>query len=58
MVLEKNELRHSLTFFTKMNSREFPGGLVVKDSVFSLLWLELHLWPGNFYLLLAWSKKN
>ena len=27
---------------------EFPGGLVVKDSALSLLWLGFNLWPGNF----------
>ena len=27
---------------------EFPGGLVVKNSTFSLLWLGFSPWPGNF----------
>ena len=27
---------------------EFPGGLVVKDSALSLLWLGFDLWPRNF----------
>ena len=42
--------------------REFPGGLAVKDLVLSLLWLWLLLWcmfdpwPGNFPIVLAWSK--
>ena len=30
----------------KDNIKEFPGGLGVKDLVFSLLWLRLLLWCG------------
>ena len=26
---------------------EFPGGLVVKDSLLSLLWLRFSPWPGH-----------
>ena len=29
---------------------EFPGGLAVKDSVLSLLWLRFDPWPGNFHV--------
>ena len=28
---------------------KFPGGLVVKDFVLSLLWLRFDPWHGNFY---------
>ena len=27
---------------------EFPGGLAVRDSMLSLLWLRFDPWPGNF----------
>ena len=27
---------------------EFPGGMVVKDSALSLLWLGFDPWTGNF----------
>ena len=27
---------------------EFPGGLALKDSVLSLLWLRFDPWPGKF----------
>ena len=37
---------------------EFPGGLVVKDSVLSLLWLGLNFWPRNFCRLWAQPKKK
>ena len=33
---------------------EFPGGLVVKDSALSLLWLRFDSWPGNF--LMPWVQ--
>ena len=35
---------------------EFPGGLVDKDLVVSLLWLGSN--PGNFCMLLVWPKKE
>ena len=35
---------------------EFPGGLVVKDSALSLLWLGFDLWPRNFGMELAQQK--
>ena len=44
--------------------RQFPGGLVVKDSVLSLLWLRsllwhgLDSWPGNFCVLRARQKSK
>ena len=34
-------------------SREFLGGLVVKDLALSLLWLGFGLWSGNFHRLWA-----
>ena len=39
----------------KSDSREFPGGLEVKDAAWSLLWLRVLLWlkfdprPGHFH---------
>ena len=40
--------------------KEFPGGLVVKDSdlVLSLLWLRLDPRPGNFHMPQARPKKK
>ena len=35
---------------------EYPGGLVVKDLVLSLLWLGFNPWPRNFHRL--WVKPN
>ena len=29
--------------------QEFPGSLVIKDSVLSLLWLGFDPWPMNFF---------
>ena len=40
----------------KSRSREFPGGLVVKNSVLSLLWPGLNLWPGNARMPWVWPK--
>ena len=43
---------------------EFPGGLVVKDLMLSLLWLRslpwcgFDPWPENFHMPLVWSKKE
>ena len=34
----------------KIEIREFPGGLVVKDLALSLLWLGFHPWPRNFHM--------
>ena len=36
----------------------FPSGLVVKDSVLSLPWLEFDPWPGNFCMLQVWPKNK
>ena len=36
----------------------FPGGRVVKDSAWSLQWLEFHFWPGNFHMPWVWPKKG
>ena len=35
---------------------EFPGSLVVKDLVLSLLWLGFDPWSRNFCMSRAWSK--
>ena len=35
----------------------FPGGLAIKDSVLSLLWLRFEPRPGNFCMLWARPKK-
>ena len=35
----------------KKEKREFPGGLVVKRPVFSLLWLGFDPWPRNIHML-------
>ena len=37
--------------------KEFPGGLVVKDPVLSLLW-HFNLWPGNFGMPWVWPKQK
>ena len=42
----------------KKYHQEFPGGLVVKDSVLSLLWLRFDPWPRNFLMPLMWPKKE
>ena len=44
----------------KVYKQEFPGGLTVKESAMSLLWLRLLLWPylipglGNFSIPWGW----
>ena len=35
----------------KKKCTEFPGALVVKDPVLSLLWRQFSPWPRNFYML-------
>ena len=48
----------------ELKKREFLGGLVVKESALSLLWLRLPLWlrfdpwPGNFHMLWVWAIIN
>ena len=37
---------------------EFPGSLVVKDLVLSLLWLEFNPWPENVCMPQAWPKNK
>ena len=37
---------------------EFPGYLMVKDPVLSLLWLPFDPWPGNFCMSLAWVNEE
>ena len=52
------------TLIQKDTGMEFPGGLMVKDSVLSLLWLRLLLWlgldpwPGNVCMPQARPLKN
>ena len=41
----------------KIPQEEFPGGLAVKDSMLSLLWLGFNPWPRNFYTPWVWEKK-
>ena len=41
----------SKNIFRKDQNSEFPGGLVVKDSALSLLWLGFDPWPENFCML-------
>ena len=43
---------------SKNTKLEFPGGLVVKESVLSLLWLGFDPWPRNFHMVPAGSKKK
>ena len=35
----------------------FSGGLVVEDSVLSLLWLGFDSWPGDFHVLWVGAEK-
>ena len=42
----------------KIMVQEFPGGLVIKDSVLSLLWLSFDSWPRNFHMPWAQPKKK
>ena len=44
--------------FIKTGDQEFPGGVVVKDLVSSLLWLRFHRWSRNLHMLWAWKKKK
>lgn len=32
----------------KPENFEFPGGLLMRDPAFSLLWHEFNPWPGDF----------
>ena len=43
---------------TLKNIQEFPGGLVVKDLVLSLLWLGFHPWPRTSACLRHNQKKK
>ena len=38
--------------------KEFPGGLVVKDPVLSLLWHRFSPWPANFHMPHMQPKKK
>ena len=42
----------------KIRAKEFPDGLVVKESVLSWLWLGFDPWLGNFLMLWVRSKKK
>ena len=42
----------------KEKSLGFPGGLVVKHTVLSLLWHRFDPWPQNFHVLPAGQKKK
>ena len=37
---------------------EFPGGLGVKGSALSLLWLSFDPWLQNFHMLCVWPEKK
>ena len=37
---------------------EFPGGLVVKESMLLLLWHGFDPWPRKFHMPWAWPKKK
>jgi len=58
-----NVLNTTVTIHLKM-IKEFPGGLVVKEPVLSLLWLSLQLWlgfncwPRNFHMPWAQPEKK
>ena len=52
-----NLLSKSCSYIKSISVREFPGGLVVKDLVLSLLWLGFDPWCRNFCMLWAWGKK-
>ena len=45
-------------YMSKHRSEEFPGGLVVKDSALSLLWLGFDPWPGTFCITQLQPKNN
>ena len=36
----------------------FSGGIVVKDSALSLVWLRFNPWPRNFCMPQAWPKQK
>ena len=40
------------------SSREFPGGLAIKDSALSLPWFGFDPWSRNFYMLQVRPKKK
>ena len=40
--------RKEIGIIKNRRQREFPGGLVVKDPVLSMLWCRFDPWPGNF----------
>ena len=46
-----------LNSLLKTDKLGFPGGLVVKDSVLSLLWLEFSPWARNLCMPWAQPKK-
>ena len=44
--------------FEKKDLEEFPGGLVVKDLVLSLLWLGFYPWPRDLSYAVGIAKKR
>ena len=42
----------------RIQLKEFPGGLVVKDPVLSLLWLRFEPWPENWHTVGKAKKKK
>lgn len=54
----KNEIEEIGAYVAQKTKRDFPDGLVVKDSLLSLLWLELDPWSRNFCMPLGWGKKK
>ena len=41
----------------KITPREFPGGIVIKDPVLSLLWCRFDPWSGNLHMLRVQPQK-
>ena len=44
--------------FEKKDLEEFPGGLVVKDLVLSLLWLGFYPWPRDLSYAVGMAKNK
>ena len=45
-------------FSSKLLHDRVPGGLEVKDSMLSLLWLEFNSWPRNIWVLWVLPKNK
>lgn len=52
----KEVLDKVIVSFKKFPPWEFPGGLVVRDLVLSLLWSGFVPWPGNLCILVVAQK--